>query len=1025
VRLSFALTATLSFVLVASCRSASALNPELDISQYAHRAWKVSDGFTPGTILAIAQTPDGYLWLGTEFGLYRFDGLHAVSWRPPDGQDLPSLPVHSLLAARDGTLWIGTDKGIASWKEGNFKLFPELEGQVIHSLLQDREGTIWSSGEKLFSAANICAIGNGGVRCYGEDGSLGEGWIASLFEDKKGELWAIGKGGIWRWRPGPAKFYPLPFGPDYLDGIAEDDTGKLLIGIGGGIRRFFDGKSEAYPLPSKVQPFTTRTLLRDHDGGVWIAAYHAGLVHVHDGRTDVFTQADGLSSDEVVALFEDRENNLWVSTNNGLDRFRDTAVVTFSPKEGLSNGLARSVLADKDGSVWIATPSGLDRWRKGQIFPFDNRDGKLNGLSPTSLFQDRSGRIWVSTTHELGYLESNRFVSVTRTYDGRMLDFAQDSAGGLWIADQQGGLLHLSGSRFVERIPWGHLGHKDFALSLAADHLRGGLWLGFYGGGISYFADGHIQKTYTVTDGLGHGTVTVLQVEKNGTLWAATDGGVSRMKDGRFVTLTRENGLPCNPIHWMMEDDDRSLWLDTPCGLARLASSEIDSWTAAAYGNQAAKQTLHPTVFEGTDGVRMHEISYHAYNPPVTKSLDGKIWFVPEYGVSVIDPHRLPFNKLAPPVHIEKIIADAISYDATNGLRLPPLVRALTINYIALSLAVPEKVRFRYRLVGQDSDWTEVANERQVQYTNLAPGHYTFRVVACNNDGVWNEAGAFLTFSIAPAYYQTTSFRVFCAVASLLLLWAAYQYRVNQLERQFTVGLEARVSERTRIARELHDTLLQALHGLMFQFQAVRNLMPRRPEEAMQSLDEAIGDTKKALAESRDAIQGLRSEPLTVGDLAELLKATSQELAHAEHESRELPKFDLIEEGERRNLSSTIREEVCRIAVELLRNAYQHAHAHRIETEIRFANETLRLRIRDDGGGIDPEVLKEGGRPGHWGLRGIRERAERIGAHVDFWSEVGAGTEVQIEVPGSTAYETSPDGVWLRLLRKVRNRAER
>ena len=741
--------ATLASIMLFCSASASALNPSLDVSQYAHTAWRTNDGFTKGVILAIAQTPDGYLWLGTEFGLYRFDGIHAIPWQPPAGQDLPSHTVRSLLVARDGTLWIGTDGGIASWKVGTLTRYPELAGQTIHSFMEDREGTIWSSGGKIFSAPNVCAIGKAGVHCYGNDGSLGKNGIQNLYEDRKGTIWAIGRTGIWRWRPGPPKVYPLPF-EDFVAGIAEDADDGLLIGVEGGIRRFRGGKTETFPLFGRVQPFSTRRLFRDHDGGIWIAVYHAGLVHIHNGRVDLFKQADGLSSDEAIAIFEDRENNIWVSTNSGLDRFRETAVANLSLKEGLSNSLVRSVLADKDGSVWLATPGGLDRWREGQITTYDKRNGNLNKMTPASLFQESSGRIWVSTTRELGYLEGTRFVSVGGTKDGRMLDIAQDSAGDLWMADQQGGLLHLRGSKLVERIPWIALGHKDFALSLAADHVNGGLWLGFWGGGISYFAGGHIQKNYTSADGLGSGSVSNLQQEKDGTLWAATDGGLSRMNNGHLVNLALENGLPCNAIHWMIQDDDHSFWLYTPCGLVRLSRSEIDTWSAAAAKNQTTKQFVHPTVFDNTDGVRVQEISYHAYNPPVTKSLDGNIWFVNSDGVSVIDPHHLPFNRLPPPVQIEQIIADAKNYEASNGQRLPPLFHALTITYTALSLAAPEKVHFRYRLEGQDPNWREVVNERQAQYTNLPPGHYIFRVMASNNDGVWNATGAFWIFRSHP-----------------------------------------------------------------------------------------------------------------------------------------------------------------------------------------------------------------------------------------------------------------------------------
>jgi len=1022
-----ALTTKLACILLASFSCAFALDPSLDVSQYAHTAWKVRDGFTQGAILAIAQTPDGYLWLGTEFGLYRFDGVRAIPWHSPSGADIVSEHIYCLLVARDGTLWIGTQDGAASWKDGRLRRYPELGGQSIGSFLEDREGTIWSSGQKDFYPPQICSIEKTGVHCYGDDGNLSRGGrVAKMYEDAKGTVWAVASDGIWRWRPGLPEFYPLPFGIDttYGIGITEDDAGNLLVGLAGGIRRFHDGKTEAFRLPGKLQPFTVSTMLDDRDGGLWIAAYHAGVIHVHRGRVDVFRQADGLSSDEVMALYEDRENNLWVATVDGLDRFRNAAVATFSVKEGLSNGQVRSVLADKDGSVWIATPGGLDRWSDGQITTYNHRGGMLNALSPASLFQDRSGRLWLSTTHEIGYLEGNRFVAVTSTYDGRLLDIAQDSAGDIWMADQRGGLLHLSSGKLVERIPWSILGHKDFAISLAADPSRGGIWLGFFGGSIYYFANGKIQETYSSAKGLGAGSVTNLQVEKDGALWAATDSGLSRMKNGRFATIDRENGLPCDPIHWMIRDDEGSLWLDTPCGLLRLARSEIDAWTVAVDNGRATNLVLHPTVFDNYDGVRVHEQAYRPYNPPITKSLDGRIWFVPYDGVSVIDPRHLPFNKVPPPVHIERITANGKTYETSNGLRLPPRIHDLKIDYTALSFVVPEKVQFRYQLEGQDRNWREVANGREVQYSNLAPGNYVFRVTAANNSDVWNEEGAALDFAIAAAYYQTNWFLALCAAAFLGLLYALYELRLRQLTREFTMGLEARVSERTRIARELHDTLLQSLHGLMFQFQAVRNLLPLRTEMAIQVLDVAISRTEQAITEGRDAIQDIRSNTVAQSDLPELLTATGSELAGLQKINDNSPTFAMTVEGERKRLSPIIQEEVYQVARELFRNAFRHAEARRIEADIRYDDRVLRLRIRDNGKGIDLKVLQQGGN-GHWGLRGARERAERIGAQLDFWSEAGAGTEVQLTVPARIAYAGSRDSLLPKLLRKVTRHAQR
>jgi signal transduction histidine kinase len=362
---------------------------------------------------------------------------------------------------------------------------------------------------------------------------------------------------------------------------------------------------------------------------------------------------------------------------------------------------------------------------------------------------------------------------------------------------------------------------------------------------------------------------------------------------------------------------------------------------------------------------------------------------------------------------VEQITADRKTYwqnlfgDATSQVRLPPRVRDLEIDYTALSFVAPEKVRFRYRLEGRDRDWEDAGTRRQAYYTDLAPGNYHFHVAACNNSGVWNEAGDTLDFYITPAYYQTLWFRFVCAAALLALIWALYQYRLHQIELEFGLRLDERVGERTRIARELHDTLLQSFHGLMFRIQAARNLLPRRPEDAMQALDGILTRAEEAIAESRNAIHDLRAEASAQNDLAHLLTAVGPELAGSGAALAGAPNFSVTVEGERQAVSPVLQDEVYRIACEVLRNAFRHAGARQIEAEIHYDARLLRVRIRDDGRGLDPQVLKEGGRAGHWGLPGIRDRAKRIGAQLDFWSEAGAGTEVQLTVPGSIAYAAS------------------
>jgi signal transduction histidine kinase len=421
---------------------------------------------------------------------------------------------------------------------------------------------------------------------------------------------------------------------------------------------------------------------------------------------------------------------------------------------------------------------------------------------------------------------------------------------------------------------------------------------------------------------------------------------------------------------------------------------------------------LSVKTFDALDG---SQPSYEDGQPEVSKSADGRLWFASSDKVQMIDPSRTYTNVIPPPVFVEEVIADRKNYLPGVGLRLPPLTRDLEIDYTALSFVVPQKVRFRYKLEGRDTTWQEPGTRRQAFYSDLRPGKYRFRVIACNNDGVWNEQGASLDFSIVPAYYQTVWFGAACAAAFLLLLWMIYQLRVQQLRRQFKIALEARVNERTRIARELHDTLLQSFHGLVLRFQAASNLLPTRPDDAKSRLDAAIDQSSQAIAEGRDAVQGLRFSILETNDLAVALRILGEDLLGATKEP-ESPVFDVAVEGEPRPLRPLVRDEVYRISAEGLRNAFRHARAKRIEAEIRYGADEFRVRIRDDGKGVDAESAGTGAR--HFGLSGMRERAKVIDANLDVWSSLDSGTEVQLTMPALAAYESSEAQKQFRFFQK-------
>jgi len=413
---------------------------------------------------------------------------------------------------------------------------------------------------------------------------------------------------------------------------------------------------------------------------------------------------------------------------------------------------------------------------------------------------------------------------------------------------------------------------------------------------------------------------------------------------------------------------------------------------------------VQATLLDVSEGVRSQ--SYVSVVQDVTKASDGRIWYLAYDGVSVIDPVHVPFNKVPPPVHIEQVIADGNTYEAENGLRLPPLIRNLAIDYAALSLVAPEKVRFRYKLEGYDSDWQEAGNRRQAFYTNLPPRPYRFLVMAANNSGVWNEEGALLQFSITPAFYQTTWFGIASVAVVLTLLWVVYQLRVRQLAHQFTMTLDARVTERTRIARELHDTLLQSFHGLLLRFQSVLKMLPERPVEARQRLESAVDQAAAAITEGRDAVQGLRSSAVQTNDLANGITAIAQELT-AVAATADSPIIDVDVQGGPCDLNPIVRDEAYRIAGEALRNAFRHSGARRISVEIKYDKRQFSLQVRDDGKGFDEESVTRAAVAGHFGLPGMRERAEVVGGRLEVWSKVNFGTQIQLSIPAAIAYDGS------------------
>ncbi len=1026
-----------ALLLLARCPVALASEVFQYPIRYTHTAWTDSPGLK-GRVNSIVQTTDGYLWLATEFGLVRFDGIRFVPSGAGVGPPLPSTNILSLLAARDGTLWVGTLDGLVSWHHGQLIQYPELAAKPVFSLLEDHEGAVWAGG-----AAGLCVIRGKNVQCseIGERDSHGLFYsnenrgstVYSLYEDSERHLWAGTSSGLWQWTPAPPHRYTSQI-VRTPQALVAGDGGTGLIAISGAdvrvLLRTAGQGMEEYVIPGVPKLYGAESLLRDRHSALWVGTMQHGLLRVQDGRITKFEEESGLSGDLVIALLEDREGSIWAGTSNGLDHFREAAVSTISANEGLSTPVA-CVLAARDGSLWMGSYGGLNRWDHGQLTIYRAAapparqsasaeeprtqsgpgkitritDPELPGSAIDSLYEDSRGRIWVGTDHGTAWFENGRFSRVRGVPNTIWIAMFADAREGVWISYPGSGLFHVIEGSVVESVPWPWSAHApDPRLSaVVSDPLTGGLWLGFLHGGVAYFKDRQIHTSISRKEGLGSDTVWNLHIDHEGTLWAATEGGLSRIKDGRVTTLRSTNGMPCDSVKWVIEDDAFSLWLNTACGLMRIDRTELNAWASDSH------RSIHPLVFDRTDGIRMHALGA-AFYPVVTKSTDGKLWFVHLDGVSAIDPPHLRINRVPPPVHIEQITADGQAYSPTPGLHLPAQLRDLTIDYTALSLVAPEKVRFRFKLEGQDPDWREVVNVRRVQYSNLAPGSYGFRVTAANNSGVWNQEGASLDFSIAPAFWQTNWFRALCVAVLLLVLWTLYRLRLRAIALAFNARFEERVAERTRIARDLHDTLLQSFQGLLLRFQTVYTLLRTRPDEAEEILGSAIDQTAQAITDGREAVQGLRASSIESDDLAQAITRFGEELAP--QASGHTPVgLQVAVEGIARPLQPIVRDEIYRIASEALRNALRHAEAKQIEVDLRYDEREFRLRIRDDGKGIDAEFLTAEGRVGHFGLQGMRERAELIGGKLTVWTAPRSGTEIELSIPASHVY-TAPPASW-------------
>jgi len=821
----------------------------------------------------------------------------------------------------------------------------------------------------------------GNVVRFGADGSIAT--LSSLkptaflvHEARDGSVWIAFRDRyrLVRYHQGIFSDVPLPpirwrelmrheLGGDYLVytiSMAEDANGELLLLTPAGLCRIADGSlgpPEALNLPSNDQELLkVRSFLVDREGNLWVGTNGMGLIRLRRAPLIAYGKKEGFSDSGFNAVFQDREGRIWLG-GDSLYWFDGHQFHLFP---GVAN--VRAIAQTRDGDLWFGGYGGLRRYSSGVLSDF-----KLEAPDVRAIHQDREGTLWIGALME-------------------------EHPGGLYRF-REGKLDHIPGVSDVNQI---------------IEDREGGLWVA----GIKellYMRDGKIIR-YDQKQGLPDRSVDIHQ-DSTGTLWIASyGGGLTRLRDGGLKAITTKNGLPNNMLAGMLEDSRGNLWISSTQNIVCLSLKELNDLADGKISS------IVPVSYGVAEGMRSSESDVGS--PAGLQTNDGRIWFATMRGVVAIDPAA--GNHLSPPLVVEEAWANKLPLAGKRRTSVSPGNSTLDFRFTALSFSAPDKLHFKYRLEPFDKDWVDAGTRRTAHYTNMDPGEYSFHVVAANNFGIWSDQEASVRFVLLPHFYQTNWFRALCAASMLILLWCGYQFRIRQLAHQFNMRLEERISERTRIARDLHDTLLQSFQGLVFRFQAARYHLPDRPEEATDVLDSALLSADQAIAEGRSAIQELRSGPSQESNLEQMLLAMGRELAASQNGGDSAPPLRVIVEGNRRAKRAMLREEIYRIARELLRNAYRHAHARSIEAELRYDDDAFLLIVRDDGKGIDPKVLKDHGRAGHWGLPGMYERAEGIGARLDIWSEVGAGTEVRLTVPGAIAYEKSGDSGRFKLFRKTK-----
>lgn len=981
-----------------------------------HRTWAVMNG-APADIWDMKQDDSGFIWLATGSGLFRFDGMQFEHYTPMAGESFMSTDMTALHIVSDNDLWVGTSDGVISHvRDGHIANYPvsrlAREGPV-YCLVTTPDGVLWAvAGRKLLRYEN------GGLKTVGADWNYPSDvqamWMAV---DAHGTAWLATDKELLFLRKGSHRFEHTGIATGVYAVLAFAPDGTLWISDGQHGTRALPGLTADH-IPGQLQhplPNTSfaqsKRLVFDRDGALWGTLTPAngfdGVFRIinpsrfADGQslrpeqvTDTYSAAQGLTSIVAVPILIDREGDVWVGTNFGLNSFHANSFKVVSPSIGapaatasMSSNEAGEILLLQQGCVYRvshAMPTPLTCDFPAQSYAVFSGAGRIFTQMPGELYQ------WSAQTGvaPLNLPGNQSVVHVSAV--------GKDKQGNVWFG-LNGGLYTLNGNDWRHVDIGGPL--NDMQPTAIAFDAQNTAWIGYANGELVRW-NGKALTLYADRDGLDIGNVESISAQ-GPVLLVGGDAGVARWHNGRFQSISMARIGVLSAVTGIAETTGGDLWLNTSVGVVQIAAAEADhAFEQPAY-------TPGYKLYGSDDGV-----PGIALRQPVASTIvmdeDGRLWFGTNQGVCWIVPSTVHVNAVAPHVLIESVLAEGRQYPVNGHLVLPPHTSTISLQYAAASLRSPQNIKFRYRLSGIDNNWQDGGGHRQAIYANLEPGDYVFQVEAANSDGVWSEQPAILSFRLKRTFYQTRCFQIVSIVAAILTIIALVIIQYRRMLGTLRDRLEVRHAERERIARELHDTLLQGIQGLILCFQAVAERLPKGDPVRMQ-IDQALDRADNVLVDGRDRVRDLRASDHATKDLAVAFATLGEGLAV------DWPaKFRVVCGGARQDIDAAIREEIFLIGREALLNAFQHAKAAEIEVEIAYDVKQLRMCVRDDGVGIDPQILEAGRRPGHWGLVGMRERAHCIGGQLMIWARSGAGmgTEIELVVPAAIAYAPSRRRRW-------------